>query len=122
MAYPGSPLYALATARGVPLPQRWTGYSQHARDCLPLPTRYLPAREVLEFRDAAFTEYYTDTGYLEMVERRFGPESVNDIRRMTAHRLERDLLTGALDVPPTLWPADEGSAAPAPEVLQLAKR
>ncbi len=122
MAYPGSPLYTLATARGVPLPARWTGYSQHSRDCLPLPTRYLPAREVLEFRDAAFTEYYTDAGYLEMVERRFGPESVKDIRRMTAHRLDRDLLTGTLAVPPTLWPADEGSAAPAPEVLQLAKR
>lgn len=122
MAYPGSPLYALATQRGVPLPQRWTGYSQHSRDSLPLPTRYLPAREVLRFRDAAFTEYYTDAGYLEMVERRFGAESVAEIRRMTALRLERDLLTGALDVPPTLLPPDEGHSVPVPEVLQLAKR
>ncbi|QJW98230.1 B12-binding domain-containing radical SAM protein [Frigoriglobus tundricola] len=122
MAYPGSPLYALATKRGVPLPQRWSGYSQHSRDSLPLPTRYLPAREVLRFRDAAFTEYYTDAGYLEMVERRFGTESVADIRRMTGIQLERDLLTGALDVPPTLLPADEGCAAPVPEVMQLAKR
>ena len=122
MAYPGSPLYALATKRGVPLPQRWSGYSQHSRDSLPLPTRYLPAREVLRFRDAAFTEYYTDAGYLEMVERRFGAESVADIQRMTAINLERDLLTGALDVPPTLLPPDEVGATPAPEVLQLTKR
>jgi len=122
MAYPGSPLYALATKRGVPLPQRWSGYSQHSRDSLPLPTRYLPARDVLRFRDAAFTEYYTDAGYLEMVERRFGVESVADIRRMTAIPLERDLLTGTLDVPPTLLPPDEGCTVPALEVLQLAKR
>jgi hypothetical protein len=121
MAYPGSPLYALAVRRGVPLPQTWTGYSQHSRDCLPLPTRYLPAREVLKFRDAAFTEHYTDPGYLEMVRRRFGA-SVNDIQRMTAHRLERDLLTGALDVPPTLLPAEEGGAVPAGELVQLARR
>ena len=41
MAYPGSPLYALAVRQGVPLPRRWTGYSQHARDTLPLPTRHV---------------------------------------------------------------------------------
>jgi len=122
MAYPGSPLYAVASRRGVPLPARWTGYSQHSRDCLPLPTRYLPARDVLRFRDAAFTEYYTDAGYLEMVERRFGAESVEDIRRMTAHSLERDLLTGALNVPPTLLPPDESAAPAVQEVLQLARR
>lgn len=121
MAYPGSPLYALAVSRGVPLPQGWTGYSQHSRDCLPLPTRHLPAREVLRFRDAAFVEHFTDAGYLEMVGRRFGAESVKAIRRMTAHTLERDLLTGALDVPPTLLPA-EGEIAPAGELLQLARR
>jgi hypothetical protein len=121
MAYPGSPLYALAVRRGVPLPRSWTGYSQHSRDCLPLPTKFLPAREVLRFRDAAFLRHYTDAGYLEMVERRFGAKSVADIRRMTTHKLERDLLTGALDAPPTLLPADE-SGAPAGELLQLARK
>lgn len=120
MAYPGSPLYSLAVKRGVPLPQSWTGYSQHSRDCLPLPTRYLPAREVLRFRDAAFTEHYTDAGYLEMIGRRFGAKSVEDIRRMTAHRLDRALLTGELNVPPTLLPADD-TAAPV-ELVQLARR
>src|SRR5262249_29647664 len=29
MAYPGSPLYELAVRQGIPLPQQWTGYSQH---------------------------------------------------------------------------------------------
>ena len=86
-----------------------------------LETRYLPAREVLRFRDAAFTEHYTDASYLEMIRRRFGAKSIEDIRRMTAHRLERDLLTGALDVPPTLLPPDD-SSAPAAELIQLARK
>jgi radical SAM superfamily enzyme YgiQ (UPF0313 family) len=113
MAYPGSPLYALATRWGVPLPERWTGYSQHSRDCLPLPTRYLPASEVLRFRDAAFQRYFTGTRYLEMVEKRFGPETVRHIREMSGYRLERDLLTGRMEVPDTLLPA-----ADAPQVWQ----
>jgi radical SAM superfamily enzyme YgiQ (UPF0313 family) len=98
MAYPGSPLYAMATRQGVPLPQTWTGYSQHARDTLPLPTRYLPARAVLRFRDEAFIRYYTNPRYLEMIERRFGPETLSHIRHMTDYRLERDMLTGKLQV------------------------
>jgi hypothetical protein len=97
MAYPGSPLYALAVRQGVPLPREWTGYSQHSRDCLPLPTRYVTAREVLRFRDEAFQRYYTNPRYLEMVGRRFGAETVEHIRQMTGHRLERDLLDGTTE-------------------------
>jgi anaerobic magnesium-protoporphyrin IX monomethyl ester cyclase len=111
MAYPGSPLYSLAIRQGVPLPQRWSGYSQHARDSLPLPTRYIPAREVLRFRDEAFQRYYTHPRYLEMAERRFGPDTVEHLRQMTAYRLERDLLDGTMEVEPTLLPAEESAGA-----------
>lgn len=104
MAYPGSPLYALAVQRNIPLPRQWTGYAQHSRDCLPLPTRYVPASEVLRFRDQAFLTYYTDPGYLSMVENRFGPEAVAHIRQMTSYRLERDLLSGKLQVPSVTLP------------------
>lgn len=109
MAYPGSPLYSLAVRQGLPLPQNWTGYSQHSRDCLPLPTRHIPARDVLRFRDAAFNTYYSHPRYLGMVARRFGPETVAQIREMTGHRLERDLLTGKLQVPSKLLPREEAS-------------
>jgi radical SAM superfamily enzyme YgiQ (UPF0313 family) len=115
MAYPGSPLYERAVRQGVPLPERWTGYSQHSRDCLPLPTKYLTAKEVLGFRDEAFLTYYRGPRYLEMVRRRFGPAGVEHIRQMTAHRLERELLTGKLNVPPTTLaeePADTGRLIP----------
>jgi len=35
MAYPGSHLYSLALKEGWPLPEKWSGYSQHAVDTLP---------------------------------------------------------------------------------------
>ena len=122
MAYPGSPLYQIAIQAGVPLPRRWSGYSQHSRDCLPLPTRHLPAREVLRFRDAAFVTHYTDPGYLDMVERRFGQPSVERIHRMTAHHLERDLLTGAIDVPSALFPGDVAAVSATTPLLELTRR
>jgi radical SAM superfamily enzyme YgiQ (UPF0313 family) len=96
MAYPGSPLYAQALAEGWELPASWAGYSQHAFDTLPLPTRHVPAGEVLRFRDEAFQTYYTHPGYLEMIQRKFGPAAVEQIRRMTVHRLPRQHYEPAL--------------------------
>jgi radical SAM superfamily enzyme YgiQ (UPF0313 family) len=99
MAYPGSPLYAEALRQGVALPARWTGYSQHSRDTLPLPTRHVSAREVLRFRDEAFRRYYTHPRYLAMVGQRFGLEAVEQIGQMTRYRLQRDLLNSTAEVP-----------------------
>ena len=89
MAYPGSPLYQQALARGWQLPEKWSGYSQHAVDTLPLPTRHLSAADVLRFRDEAFRKYFTHQPYLDMVAAKFGDATVAHIREMTAHRLER---------------------------------
>jgi radical SAM superfamily enzyme YgiQ (UPF0313 family) len=115
MAYPGSPLYSLAVRQGIPLPQAWTGYSQHSRDCLPLPTRYVPARSVLQFRDEAFLRYYTHRRYLDMIERRFGSPTVARILQMTSYRLERDLLGGKLAVPSVTLPqVDPGPTSAEP--------
>ena len=69
-------------------------YSQHAVDSVPLPTRHLPAPEVLRFRDAAFNTYFTGTRYLEMITRKFGVETANHIRQMTSYRLERNDVSG----------------------------
>jgi anaerobic magnesium-protoporphyrin IX monomethyl ester cyclase len=89
MAYPGSALYERAGAEGWPLPESWSGYSQHSVDTLPLPTRHLSAGEVLRFRDDAFQAYFRDPGYLGHVERTFGTAVRREIESMTAHRLER---------------------------------
>jgi radical SAM superfamily enzyme YgiQ (UPF0313 family) len=94
MAYPGSVLYQSAQAAGWPLPARWTGYSQHAAGTLPLPTRYLSARDVLQFRDAAFNTYFTNPSYVRLIGRTFGAGAVGEINRMTAHALTRDALAG----------------------------
>jgi len=50
------------------------------------------------------------------VERRFGSETVAHMREMTAHRLERHLLDGRMEVPPVLLPAETDDAG---ERLQL---
>jgi anaerobic magnesium-protoporphyrin IX monomethyl ester cyclase len=89
MAYPGSPLYDEALRRGWQLPDSWSGYSQHAVNTLPLPTRHLSAGEVLQFRDRAFRAYYSHAPYLELVRQKFGDETLAHIRDMTSHRLER---------------------------------
>ena len=94
MAYPGSPLYARAVRQGVPLP-----------------TRHLTARDVLQFRDEAFQRYYTNPSYLDMIRTRFGEEAVAQIRAMTAVPIERDLLRGTLQVPLVTLPPEELSLA-----------
>jgi anaerobic magnesium-protoporphyrin IX monomethyl ester cyclase len=89
MAYPGSPLYEQALALGWTLPEKWSGYSQHAVDTLPLPTRHLSAGDVLRFRDRAFDTYFSHEPYLAMVRAKFGDATFEHIREMTAHRIER---------------------------------
>lgn len=92
MAYPGSQLYEMALKEGWQLPDTWSGYSQHSVDTLPLPTKYLPASEVLRFRDRAFQIYFNSPKYLEMITQKFGPETAAHIREMASHQLERKLL------------------------------
>ena len=89
MAYPGSELYEQAVRENWPLPADWSGYSQHAANCLPLPTRYLSGPDVLRFRDKAWQTYFTNPTYLDMVTRTFGPLTTEHIREMAAHTLER---------------------------------
>ncbi len=96
MAYPGSALYIGALAGGAILPATWGGYSQHNVDCRPLDTEHVSAKEVLAFRDAAFTTYFTNPAYLEMVERKFGAETLEHVKSMTMYKLPRKLLTGEI--------------------------
>lgn len=91
MAYPGSRLHEEAVQSGWQLPATWSGYSQHAVDTLPLPTKYLSATEVLRFRDEAFITYFISTRYQEMVRNRFGTETLRHVRQMLDHSIERSL-------------------------------
>jgi radical SAM superfamily enzyme YgiQ (UPF0313 family) len=94
MAYPGSQLYPQAKSKGWALPDDpggpgWIGYSQHAYECLPLPTHHVSAETVLDFRDSAFNAYFSSTMYLRMVANRFDAVVGEHIRQMTRFRLPR---------------------------------
>ena len=90
MAYPGSKLYEDALNQGIKLPHSWSAYSQFSKDTLPLPTKYLSSGEVLKFRDEAFDNYHADPKYLSMIEEKFGVESLENVKKMCALRLERN--------------------------------
>lgn len=90
MAYPGSQLYNLATKEGWELPKTWSGYSQHAKETMPLRTKYLPSSEVVRFRDQAFIAYFKNPKYREMVRQKFGPSTVDEIDRMLSFKLVRE--------------------------------
>jgi len=89
MAYPGSPLYRMAVEEGWALPDSWDGFSQHSVNTLPLPTRFVSAAEVLRFRDRAFTTYFSNPQYLDMVAATFGADTARHIREMAERPLVR---------------------------------
>ena len=88
MAYPGSALHKSADQKD--LPARWSGYSQHSLDTTPLRTATMTSREIVAFRDWAFDQYFTSPRYLQMMHQKFGNGAVDQIKRMTAVKLERD--------------------------------
>ncbi len=89
MAYPGSKLFDMAMEQGLQLPESWSGYSQHAFDTLPLPTRHLSGPEVLRFRDGAFQTYFSHPDVLSSIRTLFGPGAETHIRHMVAQPLPR---------------------------------
>lgn len=96
MAYPGSKLYNIAVKEGWKLPDEWHGFSQHSYEMLPLPTKFISAKEVLRFRDTAFHKYFENPRYLSMLEDKFGIKVKEHTQDMTKTRLARKLLGGDL--------------------------
>jgi len=92
MAYPGSALYIEALKNKWPLPETYSGFSQHSFDTLPLPTKYISSSDVLRFRDEAFHTYYTNSNYLAMIDSKFGQDAVQMINEMISHKLDRKTL------------------------------
>lgn len=89
MAYPGSQLYDTAVKDHLRLPKSWRGYAAFSPDCLPLPTKYLKAEEVLRFRDRAFVEFHSRPGYLALINEKFGKEALAAVNEMLAKKIER---------------------------------
>lgn len=91
-ALPGSPMYRTAKRNGWALPDSFEGYAFLSYESQPLPTKHLSAAEVLKFRDEAWQTYFTNPGYLAMVERTFGPAQRKNIEDMSSIKLRRRLL------------------------------
>lgn len=92
MAYPGSDLYHMAKVENWELPYNWLGYSQHAKETLPLPSKNLPAREILQFRDEAWQSYFQNPKYLSMLSSTFGESASQHIIDIAKIKLEREIL------------------------------
>ncbi len=92
MAYPGSPLHGQARKLGWKLPDSYSGFSQHSYNAQPLPTKYLSAAEVLEFRDKAWMQYHTSPQFLNLLEKKFGNLAVEETLRSTKIKLKRKIL------------------------------
>jgi radical SAM superfamily enzyme YgiQ (UPF0313 family) len=94
-AYPGSKLYDEAVRTGATLPASWRGYSQHNDDCRPLDTQFVSGVEVLKFRDEFFGRYFSRSEYQDMIQRKFGDETLAHIKLMLSYKLKRKLLGAA---------------------------
>lgn len=93
MAYPGSKLYGMALQKNWRLPDNWIGFSQHAKETLPLPTEKLSGAEVLAFRDIAHVEYFTNPKYVAMVKEKFGQKAIDHIGDTLKVTLDRNYVT-----------------------------
>jgi radical SAM superfamily enzyme YgiQ (UPF0313 family) len=75
-AFPGTKLYdKVKNEPWFNEPTEYEQYSQHGYSCTPMGTKYLSPKEVLEFKDEAFREFYQNENYLRMLEVKFGVET-----------------------------------------------
>jgi radical SAM superfamily enzyme YgiQ (UPF0313 family) len=91
-ALPGSPIYFQAKKNGWELPANANEYAFLGYECKPLPTKHLTAPQVLKYRDEAWLKYFTNTAYLDKVEKLFGVQSRNNVVELAKIRLKRKLL------------------------------
>ena len=92
MAYPGSKLFGEALKKEGHLPDSWEAFSQHGYHTQPLPTNYLPAKEVLKFRDNAFYDYFQNPEYGEMITAKFGRKVREHLNSMLQIKIKRKIL------------------------------
>jgi len=91
-ALPGSPMYYTAKNNGWALPDSYEALAFLSYEAQPLPTNYLSPSQVLKYRDDAWLTYFTNSDYLELVERRFGFEERKNVEDMASITLKRKIL------------------------------
>lgn len=91
-ALPGSPMYHIAKKNGWQLPNSFEGYAFLSYESEPLPTKHVSSAEVLRFRDEAWHKYFSNSAYLDLVQRKFGMQERRNVEEMAMIRLKRKLL------------------------------
>ena len=91
-ALPGSPLYLFAKDKKWDIPKEYEEFAFLSYACKPLRTKYLTAREVLNFRDEAWHKYFSNKSYLSLVEKKFGKTAKKNIIDLSKIRLKRKIL------------------------------
>jgi len=91
-ALPGSPLYFEAKNKGWEMPSTFEEYAFYSYECKPLQTNYCSGKEVLEFRDNAWKKYFTNVSFLKKIEKKFGIDSANNIKKLSDINLKRKIL------------------------------
>ena len=91
-ALPGSPLYHTAKMNGWELPKSYEEFAFLSYECKPLRTDHLSAADVLKFRDNAWSKYFTNPKYLDLVEKSFGRTERSNVEDMASIKLKRRLL------------------------------
>lgn len=97
MAYPGSQLHRdYSSADPLALPENaghgWIGYSQHAFETYNLRNNQLTNKEILKFRDEAFTTYFENSKYLNSMVEKFGSSFLEEMNKMKSVKLRRKIL------------------------------
>jgi anaerobic magnesium-protoporphyrin IX monomethyl ester cyclase len=91
-ALPGSPLYMEAKLNGHKLPNEYSEFGFLSYDHMPDSTPTLSPKDIVAFRDYAFTTLHTNHRFLNMIGQKFGSVAVENINRLTSVKLKRKLL------------------------------
>lgn len=93
MAYPGSRDYFSYREKKQISSTNWIEYAQYSYECTPMGSRYLSPKEVLEYRDWAFGDFFDgNEKYFDLIRNKYGEQYVESIRKMIKKRLRRKLL------------------------------
>ena len=91
--YPGTPLYDRYLDDGIiDEPKKWDIYGLYSYETIPLPTKHLSSAEVLRQRDEMFSGYYTDPQVLSKLEKKFGVDTREHVKKMVSSPLKRRIL------------------------------
>ena len=91
-ALPGSPLYLYARQQNWDIPKKYEEFAFLSYDCKPLRTKHLSASDVLKFRDDAWHKVFSDTSFLNLVNKQFGEQAKKNVEDMSKIRLKRKIL------------------------------